>query len=292
MKKITGLHIRLSFGLLVVILSGCISSKRVIPQDQRLLPAKSAGKAELLQGLEQKSRQIQTMNGTVMLDVTGGGSQTGILTEYRQTKGYVLVERPSSIRVKVLLPLLASTVFDMVSDGQRYRLSIPAKNQWAEGEVNSPIVSKSPVASLRPQHFLDGLFVDVVPYLGKSQVKFLFEEVVDGRRSFYVFTFMDGSGSGQELRVLERLWIDRNDDLEVSRKQVFRPDGKVETDVRYSNYRNVGSIRYPQIIEIQRPIEDYTLKVTFESTRFNEKLQDNTFNLERPEGSQLVQMAQ
>src|SRR5262249_51456272 len=137
-----------------------------------------------------------------------------------------------------------------------------------------------------------GLFVDVVPYLDKPQVKYLFEEVVDGRRSFYVFTFMDGSGSGQELRVLEKLWIDRNADLDVSRKQVFRPDGKVETDVQYSNYRNVGNIRYPQIIEIQRPIEDYTLKVSFESTKFNEKLQDNTFNLERPEGSELVQMAQ
>jgi hypothetical protein len=276
----------------MVILPGCISSKRVIPPDQRLLPAKSANKAELLQGLEQKSRQIQTMNGTVMLDVTGGGSQTGVLTEYRQTKGYVLVDRPSSIRVKVLLPLLASTVFDMVSDGQRYRLSIPAKNEWAEGDVNAPVSSKSAVASLRPQHFLDGLFVDVIPYIDKPQVKFLFEEVIDGRRSFYVFTFMDGSGSGQELRVLEKLWIDRNDDLEVSRKQVFRPDGKVETDVKYSNYRNVGNIRYPQVIEIQRPIEDYTLKVTFESTKFNEKLQDNTFNLERPEGSQVVQMAQ
>jgi Domain of unknown function (DUF4292) len=276
----------------MVILPGCISSKRVIPPDQRLLPAKSANKAELLQGLEQKSRQIQTMNGTVMLDVTGGGSQTGVLTEYRQTKGYVLVDRPSSIRVKVLLPLLASTVFDMVSDGQRYRLSIPAKNEWAEGDVNAPVSSKSAVASLRPQHFLDGLFVDVIPYIDKPQVKFLFEEVIDGRRSFYVFTFMDGSGSGQELRVLEKLWIDRNDDLEVSRKQVFRPDGKVETDVKYSNYKNVGNIRYPQVIEIQRPIEDYTLKVTFESTKFNEKLQDNTFNLERPEGSQVVQMAQ
>jgi outer membrane lipoprotein-sorting protein len=291
-KKVTGLQIRFACGLLLAILSGCISRTRVIPQDQRLLPAKSANKAELLQGLEQKSRQIQTLNGTVMLDVTGGGSQTGVLTEYRQTKGYVLVERPSSIRVKVLLPLVASTVFDMVSDGQKYRLSIPAKNQWAEGDVNTPISSKSAVASLRPQHFLDGLFVDVAPYLGKPKVKYLFEEVVDGRRSFYVFTFMEESGSGQELRVLEKLWVDRNDDLEVSRKQVFRPDGKVETDVQYSNYRSIGNIRYPEVIEIQRPIEDYTLKVTFQSTKFNEKLQDNTFNLERPEGAELVQMTQ
>ena len=43
---------------------------------------------------------------------------------------------------------------------------------------------------------------------------------------------------------------------------------------------------------IQRPIEDYTLKIAFQKTSLNDKLPDNTFNLERPEGSQLVQVAQ
>jgi outer membrane lipoprotein-sorting protein len=291
-KKIIGSQLRFAFLLGLVIQAGCISRTRVIPQDQRLLPAKSADKAELLQMLEQKSRQIQTMNGTVSLDVTGGGSQNGVLTEYRQTKGYVLVERPANFRIKVLLPLVGSTAFDLVSDGQRYHLSIPAKNQWAEGEVNAPINSKSPLASLRPKHFLDGLFVDIIPYLNKPQVKFSFEEAVEGRRSFYVFTFMEESQSGQQVRILEKLWIDRNDSLEVTRKQVFRPDGKVETDVKYSNYRTDNNVQYPEIIEIQRPIEEYTLKMTFQKTTFNQKLRDNTFNLERPEGSQLVQMAQ
>ena len=42
---------------------------------------------------------------------------------------------------------------------------------------------------------------------------------------------------------------------------------------------------------IQRPIEDYTLKMTFQKTALNDKLPDNAFNLERPEGSELVQLA-
>ena len=50
------------------------------------------------QDLEKKGSQIRTLVGNVTLDVTGGGAQSGVLTEYRQTKGYVLVERPSNIK--------------------------------------------------------------------------------------------------------------------------------------------------------------------------------------------------
>jgi len=257
-----------------------------------MLPAKSASKEDLFHGLEEKSRQIRTLIGDVTMDVSGGGKETGVLTEYRQTRGYVFVDRPQNIRIKVLLPIVLSTVADMVSDGRQYKLSIPIKNQWTEGNVNARINSTSPVASLRPQHFLDGLFVDVTPYLNKPQIKRAFTDQTEGRRSYYVFTFFDVSGEGSELRTLEKLWIDRSDDLEVSRKQVFRQDGRIETDVQFSNYRTQGDVRFPEVIEITRPIEDYTLKLTFQSTKINEKLQDNTFVLERPEGAELVQVAQ
>ncbi len=270
MKKIIGSKIRLVLVLLLLIQASCISRKRVIPAEQRLLPAKSATRAELFQDLAEKSKTIQTLEGNMTLDVSGGGAQSGVLTEYRQTKSYIFVERPAHIRIKVLAPLVLSTVADMVSDGREYRVSIPVKNQFAVGDVNARSSSKSTIANLRPQHFLDGLFVDVGPYLNKPEVKAVFEEAVEGRRSFYVFSFIDA----------------------VSRKQIFGKDGKVETDVEYSDYHSYDNVPFPQVVVIRRPVEDYTLKITFQKTQINEKLPEDVFNLERPEGSQLVQVAQ
>jgi hypothetical protein len=294
--KLNGSRIRFVFLLFSLMLAGCISVKRtrVIPQDQRLLPAKSATKDQLLQALLDKSKQVHTLKGSVTLDFSGGGSQSGVLTEYRQTTGYVLVDRPQNIRIKVLAPIVASTVFDMVSDGHQYRVSIPVKNQFAVGDVDAPLNSKSPIANLRPQHLLDALFVDIDPYMEKTpqQVKFLFNEQIEGRRSFYVFTFIDVAADGREVQTLEKIWLDRNDDFQVSRKQIFRPDGRIETDVEYSNYHSQGGMQFPELVVIQRPIEDYTLKIAFQKTALNDKLPDNTFNLERPEGSELVQVAQ
>jgi outer membrane lipoprotein-sorting protein len=103
---------------------------------------------------------------------------------------------------------------------------------------------------------------------------------------------MNVSGQEAEVQTLEKLWIDRSEDLEITRKQIFGADGNIETDVEYSNYQKQGNVRFPQMVVIQRPVEDYTLKLAFQKTTINEKLPDNTFNLERPEGSELVQIAQ
>lgn len=290
--KIIGSKFGFLLVVFLVIQAGCVSHKVVIPQDQRLLPAKSATKDELYQGLVERSKQIQTLKATMTLDVSGGGSQSGVLTEYRQTSGYLFVERPKNIRIKVLAPLILSTIADMVSNGRQYRVSIPIKNQWSEGDVNVRVNSKSPIANLRPQHFLDGLFVDITPYLDRPLVKYTFNEQTESRHSYYVFTFTDFSGDGSEAHTLEKLWIDRSVDMEVSRKQIFGADGKIETDVEYSNYQKDGDVRFPQTIVITRPVEDYTLKLTFQKTTVNDKLPDSTFDLQRPEGSEVVQLAQ
>ena len=42
---------------------------------------------------------------------------------------------------------------------------------------------------------------------------------------------------------------------------------------------------------IQRPVEEYTLKMTFQKTTLNEKLADDAFNLQPPDGAELVRLA-
>ena len=285
----TGITLKAEIVLILLLLfpASCISRKRVLPEEQRLLPAKTATRGELVQDLEAKSNSIQTLQGTVSLDLSGGGAKSGVLTEYHQTTGYVVVDRPKQIRFKVVAPIVLSTIVDMVSDGGQYRVSISVKNQFFVGDVNAPANSKTALVNLRPQHLLDGLFIDVRPYLNKAQVKSVLEEAVQGRRSYYVFSFINIGGS--EAQLMEKLWIDRTD-MQVSRKQVFAKEGRLETDVEYLDYQSEGAESFPQTVVIQRPLEEYTVKMTFLKAAFNRKLADDTFNLERPDGSELVRL--
>jgi outer membrane lipoprotein-sorting protein len=283
------LRLRILVVLFLFVQTGCISTKRVVPADQRPLPAKTVSRADLLTGLEEKSKQIRTLQATVALDAAGGAMTTGVLTEYRQTKGFIIVDRPSHIRIKAQAPLALATVFDMVSDGKQYRVSIPIKNKFIVGNANTPGKEKNPILNLRPQHIVNALFVDVMPYTGNAQVRSILEEAAEGRRSYYVFSFINVAEENAQL--IEKLWIDRTN-LEVTRKQIFAIDGKVDTDVQYSGYELQGEVAFPSMIQIQRPTDDYSLKVTFQKTTVNEQLAADAFNLEQPQGADLVQQAE
>jgi outer membrane lipoprotein-sorting protein len=275
--------------LLLFLQTGCIATKRVVPADQRPLPAKTLSRADLLTGLEEKSKQIRTLQATVALDAAGGAMTTGVLTEYRQTKGFIVVDRPSHIRIKAQAPLALATVFDMVSDGKQYRVSIPIKNKFIVGNANTPGKEKNPILNLRPQHIVTALFVDIMPYIANAKVRSILEEAVEGRRSYYVFSFINIAEETAQL--IEKLWIDRAN-LEVIRKEIFGLDGKVDTDVQYSRYERQGDVAFPSEILIQRPTDDYSLKVTFQKTTINEQLAADAFNLEQPAGAELVQQAE
>jgi len=290
-KHILSSKLRIIFLLLLVTQASCIriSRRRVLSQDERLLPANTATREELLHQLEDRSNSVQTLQGTIFLDLSGGGAKSGVLTEYHQTTAYVVVDRPEHLRLKVVVPIVLSTIADMVSDGQQVRVSIPLKNQFVVGSADEPLATKSAMANLRPQHLLDGLFVDIRPYEKNSDVKSVLEEIVQGRRSYYVFSFINIAGP--YARLLEKLWIDRTD-MQISRKEVFDKEGRVpETEVQYSNYQRDGESSFPHTIVIQRPVEEYTLKMAFQKATLNQKLSEDAFNLQRPEGSDLVQAA-
>jgi outer membrane lipoprotein-sorting protein len=278
---------RLFLLLFLLVQTGCVKKTIIVPPAERLLPAKTAARSELLQGLQEKSNQIETLKATVALDLTRGGAKSGVLDEYRQTKGYVFVDRPNHIRIQVQMPLVLTTVAVMVSDGQQYRVSIPIRNKFAIEDVDAPVDPKNSLSSFRPQIFLDGLFMDVRPYLNKPDVKSLIEEAVLGIHSYYVFSFFNVAGP--EAQLLEKIWIDRTD-LQVARKQVFSRDGKLETDVDYQDYHHELNIPFPKTIVIHRPIEDITVKMTFQQTSVNETLDQKVFDLPRPQGSELVQI--
>jgi outer membrane lipoprotein-sorting protein len=290
-KQRLTLKFQLVFFLLLLVQVSCIKKTTVVPQSQRLLPAKTATRPELLQGLLGKSGQIDTLKATVALDLSRGGAKTGVLDEYRQTKGYVIVERPAHIRVQVQMPLVLTTVAVMVSDGEQYRVSIPIKNQFAIQDVNAPIDPQNSLSSLRPQIFLEGLFVDVRPYVDKPNMSSFMEEAVVGIHSYYVFSFFKTESSDTQL--LEKIWIDRSD-LQVARKQLFGKDGRLETDVDYQDYprvdAKVNGAQFPKTIVIRRPNEDITVKVTFQQAQLNETVDQKTFDLPRPQGSELVQL--
>jgi hypothetical protein len=67
-------------------------------------------------------------------------------------------------------------------------------------------------------------------------------------------------------------------------EDIYGPNGTIVTRAYYSNYQNFGDITYPTKIKIDRPQDQYGLTITITKLVLNQKLEDDQFELNFPEG--------
>jgi hypothetical protein len=249
------------------------------------LPAREASLDELLAGLNARSQSIRTLTATVDLEPTAGSIYSGVIREYHDVKGFILAERPAMIRVLGQAPVLRTDIFDMVSNGEEFRLSIPPKQKFIVGKTTFRRPAKNSLENLRPQHILEAL---LVPGLDAAHEKCLLEEAEGGGRRYYVVTIVEPAEGGQ-LRLERKAWFDRAN-LELARLQFYEGDGLYVEDVHYSDYHDFQGITYPSHIRVVRPIEDYRLTITILKATFNQPIEPEKFVLNKPEGAQLVDL--
>jgi outer membrane lipoprotein-sorting protein len=257
-----------------------------VAPSQAPAPALEATLPDLLARLNNQSEKIQTLTATVDLQPTAGSVYSGVIKEYHDVKGFVLLKKPAMIRILGQAPVVRTNIFDMVSDGQEFRVSIPPKQKFIVGKTEFKRASKNTLENLRPQHILDAL---VVPPIDRAADDVSFEEnEADGHR-YYVLTALKPLGKG-EFAPVRRIWFDRSD-LNVARLQIYAGGGTFVEDVHYSAYQNFEGVSYPTDIRLQRPIEDYALDITVEKAVFNQPIPADKFELEKPANAQLVELS-
>jgi hypothetical protein len=60
----------------------------------------------------------------------------------------------------------------------------------------------------------------------------------------------------------------------------------------YQAYHDYNGVSFPDVIEINRPKEEYSIRLTVEKLVINDELRDDQFALTQPVGSQLVNLDQ
>jgi outer membrane lipoprotein-sorting protein len=301
---------------LAAISCGChgraVTGRTVVPQSERPL-AKDATREELLSAYNAIARNMKTVNATVELKPTAGSKYSGVIEEYHEVKAFLLAERPAEIRMIGQAPMIGKTVFDMASDGDTFRVSIPTKNKFLVGSVAGERNSTKPIENLRPQHLLDAL---LWPEIRKEEAVTM-KEFNNEQGRYYVLTVLRG---GYQLEVLREIWFDRAN-LQVARIQTFGPKGILLSDVSFSNWEPMDNsspaqstapaasttptasaalgpapapsiTSFPRAILIDRPRDDYKLELQVTKVAVNEEIPADRFKLEQPPGSELVHVGE
>jgi outer membrane lipoprotein-sorting protein len=249
-------------------------------------PLRQAAVAELVKEVNAWSQGISTLKATVEFRPTTGSVYTGVIKEYQNVGGYILLKKPAMIHIIGQAPVVKTEIFDMVSDGQQFRISIPPKNKFIVGNNSYQGSAKQPLENLRPEHILDAL---LIPPIDEAKEKFFNEEdQAPTGQSYYVLNIVEPTGTG-ELILKRRVWFDRAD-LSISRLQIYGPGGALIENIDYAGYRDFEGTRYPAEITLNRPGEGYTLSITMEKATFNQPIPPEKFVLNKPPNSTLVEL--
>jgi|SRR5436305_4324525 len=275
-------------------LGGCLFRTRKVEQNISPIALKSATKPELISYVNSEAAKIQTMQATVDIDTAVGGEKKGKVTEYKEIRGYVLARKPAMLRMIGLLPIVRNRAFDMVSDGQQFKVWIPPKNRFVVGrnDIITPN-PQQPLENLRPQIIYDALLLREIDPQDETAVLENASEPVPGpkgrkfEQADYILDVVRGHGPDSWL---SRKIIFNRVNLLPDRQLIYDENGTIVTDARYSNYKDYNEVLFPSRIEIIRPVEEYDITLGIVKLDMNQPLSNDKFVLDQPPGAQVIHL--
>src|SRR5712692_9926659 len=150
----------LTLFLAVLPTTGCLFRTRPVEEKYSNAPLRETSQLALIDSINQEAEKLRSLQATVDIDTSAGGAKKGHVTDYKEIRGYVLARKPAMLHMIGLLPIVRTTAFDMVSNGQDFKLWIPPKNRFVMGrnEVQTTNADQ-PMESIRPQNIYDALLI-------------------------------------------------------------------------------------------------------------------------------------
>jgi len=289
---------RVLLALMPMLAAGCMSIKTTHDvKKEEIHVQMEASEDQLVARYNEQARAVQTLQATVDLVPSTGSTYSGVIEEYHDVPGFILAKRPATVRVIGQAPVVAKNIFDMVSDGETFRIFIPSKNTFLTGSTSLSRTSKKPIENLRPQHVVDALFWPELP----AAAHVLFEQFDADPNRYYILTLLRDVAGGK-IEIARKIWFDRVN-LRVSRVQLYGAAGRLDSDVAYSDLQPIGSptagggpsatsASYPRDIHIWRPQDDYKLEIRILKLTVNEDITADRFELTQPPGTELVRVGE
>jgi hypothetical protein len=274
--------------------TGCLFRTRPVEETYSKAPLRESSQSALIDSINQQAEKVRSLQATVDIDTSAGGAKKGHVTDYKEIRGYVLARKPAMLHMIGLLPIVRTTAFDMVSNGEEFKLWIPPKNRFVMGhnEVQTHNADQ-PMESIRPQDIYDALLVRPVdPEHEIAVLENGYEILHDskGNRVLQEDYELVVIRKGEQGWKLSRKIVFSRTDLQPHRQYIYDEQGKLATDARYANYKDYDGVSFPSRLEIFRPQEEYDITLNMLKVEINKPLRDDQFALEQPPGAEVVHL--
>lgn len=274
--------------------TGCLLHTRPVEEQYSKAPLKAASQQELIDSINQQAEIIGSLKATVDIDTSVGGAKKGQVTDYKEIRGYVLARKPAMLHMIGLLPIVRTTAFDMVSNGQDFKVWIPPKNRFVVGRNDVQMENpEQPMENIRPKDIYDALLIHSIhqPEIAVLENGYEILHDAKGRRVLqddYELIVIRKTSENEGL--LTRKVVFSRTDLKPHRQYIYDEQGKLITDARYAEYKDYNGVSFASRIEISRPQEEYDITLNMLKLEINTSLTDEQFVLDQPPGADIIRL--
>ncbi len=323
---------KIAFVVAAAVLFGGCNFVRQEKRTAVLLKTENAPRAELMKEVDRFAR-VNSMRAKVYLKFEDNSfAEFGSKEVYRSADGEVVVQRPGKILLKVQVPVIKTDVVQMTSDGKTFRVAIlqdggsgkykkfvkgtndadysRLQKVFKAADLENGKALKENVnafANLRPQHFTDAMLVRPTDAANAYTQSSIFQAEEDTSqnlksplrnvmRGYYLLDEYGRQPDGS-LKILRRFWFDRVGGIRLARQQIFDQNGEIESDITYGKEGKLsaqdGYANLPLEIQITRPKEKYSMKLTYqaaEAVEIGETYKDSAFVLKNSWGLEEVDL--
>ncbi len=257
----------------------------------KIIEAKSATFDELLDLLRGYDKISSLACNNMRVDFVTGDRARGELQDYRDARGYILLQRPASLHWVLQLPITKTTLIDLLSVGDDFKMWYPRKRQFFIGknsyqELIAEEFSEGIEFTARPEHIFQAILPKSIE-LDSENTRVVMKESIEEAAKYYVLSVSREVGEFRQIPIRD-IWIERSG-LIIEMQQTYLETGEISSIIRYSEYVLQNGLSLPLKIQIDRPLDEYTLDLEFEAWRINPKLPEKAFILTPPPEAQLIQ---
>jgi Domain of unknown function (DUF4292) len=281
--------------LLALPTTGCLFRTRPVEQQYSKAPLLESSQQGLIAAINNQADKIHSLQATVDIDTSSGGIKKGHITDYKEIRGYVLARKPAMLHMIGLMPIVRTTAFDMVSNGEEFKLWIPPKNRFVVGSNDIQTVNPDkPMENIRPQNIYDALLIRRVdPQTELAVLENGYQTLHDAKGHVILqpdYELLVIRKLAHDEAALSRKIVFSRTDLRPVRQYIYDDTGTVLTDAHYADYKDYDGISFPSRIEIYRPQEEYDIKMNILKLELNKPLTDEQFTLAQPPGAEVVHL--
>lgn len=263
------------FFLIVGLPSGCkVKNKIKVPVPANILLDKTATYEELLNIVRRNNEQLGKINALASnldLILTVGKKESGVLEEYKRGSGFIQLKRPDSLFIKI--QEFSFTILEILTIGDEFKVwkrgneLYIGKNSF-KGELvpeNAPD-GKGYDFPARPQQFFEAILPEPIN-LDSPDIEIWMEEQSGIEARYFVLCFSKPIAANRRY-VFRKIWIERTG-LTIAKQQTYTVGGKIVSDTQYSHEIQIDSFSLPHEINMDRPLDGYSLKLKVAQWRVN-----------------------